>query len=256
MKEATDACRFASRDKDTILYKLGEFYLWRARFSEQDLSPPIQKSYLEKALLHLKECFNHPRSRLEIRVDSGQGIARILLEDDAREALEVLKKVVQLLPTFIPRNLKRSLQKLHLNRAQNTAQLVLTAALQAKHDYVEAIELFEKSRGMLSNLSIDKSTDVSILDPEIAETYYKAARRLEAQASRIGRCPPGLGAATSISVTYAYSQQFEKTKEDLMKIISSFHSDYEYRHFLKSPSRDEVLDLLGDDTVVIVNTNS
>ncbi|CZR64738.1 uncharacterized protein PAC_14637 [Phialocephala subalpina] len=240
-----------------VLFNLGTSY--QARFDHAGNPLPTDQ---EAALRSFMDCFRRPNFAPSYRIE-GARRAAIILESLLRsqEAVELLKEAIDLFPVLSPRSLSRSDQQEVLGQIAGIASMAAAIALKSGTSYYSVLTLLERGRGIIASLLMETRMDLSMLDSEAASEFLKAREKLDALHlaavhSAADLTSPDMDDEVSRSYWVSNSQSRYAAEEELQAIIKKIQADPKTQGFLGPPSKDELMEVIGDDTIVVISAAS
>ncbi|KAF3910991.1 hypothetical protein AA313_de0201519 [Arthrobotrys entomopaga] len=288
LQEALDAVPEINSDYIRYLNNLGKFLTWRYRVSEddKDIDKAIDLGLRAKARTPIN---HPERARhLSNLVDMYRLKYLIGKEDtDINSAIDVLKEIVslnssppvhrinavleavplleatqnfpslseitgaavRLLPQARTRSLRHTDQQDILRRYAGLTSLAVASTLQAGHSHIEALQLLEEGRGIISRLQFDTRTDLSDLK---ATEYSQLAIDFENLCEELGTTERISTFSTESS--FQQSSQMHLASRKLEEKIQEIRKINGFENFLEPPKAHEFMKAPGKDgKIVIIN---
>src|ERR1700751_2329692 len=191
-----------------------------------------------------------------VRIAAAINAAKLLDLADAVRASRLLKIAVELLPAASPRALQRSDQQYTLSAFAGVASAAAATLLQAGGSALEALQLLELGRGVMSSLLLDMRTDITLLEeshPAIAEQFKNIRDELD---------PPIRDRdnvfADNETLTDLESQTTRRhtIAKEFQSIVDKIRTLKGFERFLLGPSEDNLMAFAVQGPIVILNVAS
>ncbi|KAI1740156.1 CHAT domain-containing protein [Xylaria scruposa] len=235
--------------KCTLLLNLGEFL--RIRFEEygsEDDRKLCLASYVDGW-----DCRDGPPAE---RVLLAKRASEILIsEEDWPKSASFLKAAVQLLPLVSSRALQHTDKQYRLGTYAGLTSNAAAASLNAGDAPIDALQLLEAGRGIISSSVMDMRIDVSELEqqhPELAAKFNALREVLDPPREEIITQPASAGNDFGVSQTSLR----RNAEQDLERVLQEIRDKPGYHDFLLPPSKEELLAAADPDPIIIVNLST
>ncbi|KAK6533671.1 hypothetical protein TWF694_002604 [Orbilia ellipsospora] len=199
------------------------------------------------------EAFHSRGSAPSMRIQGAMAAATILEPSSgSSEAAKILEDAIDLLPTIAARSLSPSDQQNVLGAISGLSTNAAILAIQAGYDHYKAITLLERGRGIIAEILTESRMDMldmSMLEPGAAVEYQEARKKLNVL--QIASAQQSLD--DRFAQTYIVeSEERRKAEAELLEVIKKIQTDPKTQGFLQPPTLGQVMEVLGDDTIVII----
>jgi tetratricopeptide (TPR) repeat protein len=227
-------------------FRLGVAFQYRSRLAKTEAS---KDRNTEQAVHFLKESLDVPGSAPVDQFHSWGQLADIYSKlGQWDKSLKMWQRALVVVPHLSRAALSSSDQFHSIQGYSGWSCRMCSVALNAGADLAYALELLESGRGMVAGSFLEAQVDVSMLDPDQASAFAKAQASIRNLR----------GQRNIASDRSSNSQQFQADRdaeEDIRDVIHSLRTNPKTTDFLRPPSVAQLLEVLGDDTIVIINTN-
>ncbi|KAI1360411.1 CHAT domain-containing protein [Xylaria arbuscula] len=231
--------------KSTFLLNLGEFL--RIRYEEygsEDDRELCLASYMDGW-----DCRDGPPAE---RVLLAKRASEILIaKEDWPKSASLLKAAVQLLPLVSPRALQNTDKQYRLGTYAGLTSNAAAASLNAGDEPIDALQLLEAGRGIISSSVMDMRIDVSELEqqhPELAANFNALREVLD---------PPREETNTpSNDFSVSQTSLRRNAEQNLDRVLKKIRAKPGYHDFLLPPPREELLAAADPDPIIIVNLST
>jgi len=170
-------------------------------------------------------------------------------EDDWAEVYKATKEAIKLLPFVSPRCIDQKDQQYSLSQFSGLACRAAAAALCAQRSALEALQLLEAGRCVISNHRFERRVDVSHLRnvrPNLAKKFEDFCYLLESEAHGNGIMGSSIGNA--MSTRY-------RAETDLLSLINKIHDVEELKDFLAPKKPNALLENKRSSYIVVINVS-
>ncbi|RFN52885.1 hypothetical protein FIE12Z_2898 [Fusarium flagelliforme] len=243
LKSALKTASYTSRHWTSLCYNLGQCYRLRSDSIEDQ----------DAALTSYTDAFNNNLGRPLERILSAQRASDIMiLRKDWKQAHFLLKAAVKLLGLVSPRALAH-VDKQHLLRQfSGLASTAAAVCLNVGVEPVEALQLLEAGRGIITTQLLEMRSDVTDLEeqyPDLAARFIALRSLLDApndhSVSIDHASPPS--STTSLHL---------KAETELGQLLEDIRSKPDFQQFLLPPSQEELASVAKTGHVAVVNLSS
>ena len=211
------------------------------RFKKTD-----SKVDFEKAITTLEQAASSPDSPPDTRITAASAAAGLLFHHDAHRTARLLESAVNLFPTLSPRLLNRTDQQFNLSSCDGIVWAAASASLEAHGDAYRALRLTETGRGVLANLQLDISSDISSLEkahPDIAQRFQRLRNEL-----RLLQSDEPQVAADHYQEIRALTEQFDS-------VVSTIRELQGFETFLLCPSKNDLMEMARVGPIVVFSVS-
>ncbi|KAF9767352.1 hypothetical protein IL306_000094 [Fusarium sp. DS 682] len=234
-------------------FQLGTSY--RARYELNENPDPADR---QQALGLFQECFGKYLSPPLDRIEGAMQAADLLNSmSRPQEAADILKQAMSLLPALSLRSLATQDQQQVLRKIVGLASMTAAMALQSASDLYDALLLLESGRGVIASLLNETRMDMSMLEADVASELLEARHAVSAlqSASKVSLSSIDINGEVSLPPRDADFKSRHAAEARLLAIIEKIQSNPETRGFLQPPSQAEIMELLDNDTIIIINAS-
>jgi len=243
LKLALKTASYTSRHWTSLCYNLGQCYRLRSDSTEDQ----------DAALTSYTDAFNNDLGRPLERILSAQRASDIMiLRKDWKQAHFLLKAAVKLLALVSPRALAHVDKQHILRQFSGLASTAAAVCLKVGGEPVEALQLLEAGRGIITTQLLDMRSDVTDLEeehPDLASRFIALRSLLDApnepSVSMDHAGPPS--STTSLHL---------EAEAELSQLLADIRSKPNFKQFLLPPSQDELASVAKTDHVAVVNLSS
>lgn len=268
-----------------VYWDLGRAYLarveWRARGSPNDDYNEIRADRI-LAVDAFDKCVRSSIVQAPMQINAAlEAVPLLRFLGRGRECVDLLKHAFSKLSPLAPRFLPRSDQESNLARDKpgSAAEAAAVLVEEGAHPQ-EALALLDSGRGILANRAMQVRADTSMLDASIASKFNsllevlnssekanmfqrdselkgraRAWKQIEEDAAKEGRKLPFTLFSERELHWAIHNDLYDRfrAEEDLEALVRQIRSDPRTANFLGPPTIEQVLQVLGDDTLVIIN---
>ncbi|KAI0813386.1 CHAT domain-containing protein [Xylaria sp. FL0064] len=238
--------------REEVFMSLARAYYARTGFPAIRSPAQVTEDF-QKAEKLFQSCLASSEVPVMQRIMAGMWLAGIRVEmSRLSETVQAEQQVLALLPHLTLRSLSRYDQISLLQNLVGLSRATTRHALESNTSPEEALKFLEQGRGLMARVSIESRADVSRLDDAQAEAFNSARDSVR----RYEKCIPSYSDGdpfTPMITLLLESHKRYLANQELQRIITTIQSDPKTKHFLDSPPLEEVRDVLGDDTIVVIN---
>ncbi|KZM23242.1 hypothetical protein ST47_g5617 [Ascochyta rabiei] len=188
------------------------------------------------------------------RISLARRAARIYASrGDWTNSSKFLASAMVLLPLVSPRMLEQDEKQHMISQFNGLASSAAAAALNAGKSGLEALELLEQGRCVISGLLLDMRTDLS----ELTERHPGIAAKFESLRDELDS--PNRDAALSEKSLPSLQSQIDRRFEvdrNLTNVIATIRALPGFERFLLPPAQKELMTAANEGPIVIFNVNS
>jgi len=244
--------RMRPRLREEVFMSLARAYYGRTGFSAMRSPAQVTEDF-QKAETLFRSCLTSLESPVMQRMTAGLWLAGIHVEmGQLGKAVQAEQDVLALLPHLRLRSLSRHDQLTLLQNLVGISRATARHALESNASPEEALKFLEQGRGLMARVSLESRTDVSRLDGAQAEAFNNARDSVR----KYEKFMPSRSDGDPFSPMITWLLESHKrylANQELQRIITTIQSDPRTEDFLDSPPLEEVRDVLGNDTVVVIN---
>ncbi|KAI1151405.1 CHAT domain-containing protein [Nemania diffusa] len=191
----------------------------------------------------------------------GPPAERVLLAKKASEILiaqgewpksaSFLKAAVQLLPLVSPRALQNTDKQYRLGTYAGLTSNAAAASLNAGDGPIDALQLLEAGRGIISSSVMDMRIDVSELEqqhPELAAKFNALREVLDAPREETN--------TPSNDFSVSQTSLRRNAEQNLDQVLKEIRAKPGHHDFLLPPSKEELLAAADPDPIIVVNLST
>ncbi len=211
-------------------------------------SPDTQhQSDRQEALHFVGKCVNHPKCDLRTRRQAYETASKVHFVCGQWDKTVASSQVaLQLTQKLLVRSSSYT-DQINASRTQDfTMPQAVAAALLAGRGSDEALRLMEQGRGLFASFPLAVRMDITIIDRQEAFNYLQVRSRFDNLRASLNELEEG------ISLWITASSQCFRAEKELQEVVSRIHA---MQGLLDPPSLADVREVLGDDTLVILNTS-
>jgi tetratricopeptide (TPR) repeat protein len=191
------------------------------------------------------------------RISAGRGAAMSLVySQNYAEAGQILEEVLDLLPTVTLRTLSHEdLQKV-IRGFSGLPSLAASVFLILGRSALEALQILERGRGIISGITLDSKSDVSLLRDAHPELCAQYTRLRDVVASSTIAVVEELNSTSNVSLfrdEANTAQQREDDIEELEKVEKEIRNQVGFERFRLGPSEKDLRDLARHGTMISFN---
>lgn len=242
-REAVELTPTISNDRTGCLNNLGRHLFERYKRSGQRVD-------LDKTVQTYSEAENVLTSPVPERLRAFRALLSIHgSQNQWKEALEAGKSALQLIPTLAPRSYQNSDKKHLLVLVAGLASDAAAVSLHLREPTIQAIQLLEQGRGILTgNLMDIRSVPLELEQhhPELASQFIHLRNRMSLPDSVHG---------LRISLE-AQGEDRENANELFDLLLEEIRQQSGFERFLQPPTPDEIRDAASKGPIVYINVST
>ncbi|CAG7566273.1 unnamed protein product [Fusarium equiseti] len=243
LKFALKTASYTSRHWTSLCYNLGQCYRLRSDSTEDQ----------DAALTSYTDAFNNDMGRPLERILSAQRASDIMiLRKDWKQAHFLLKSAIKLLGLVSPRALANVDKQHVLRQFSGLASTAAAVCLNVGSEPVEALQLLEAGRGIITTQLLDMRSDVTNLE----EQYPDLAARFIALRSLLGAPNDHSMSMDHAGPPNSTTSLHLKAETELSQLLADIRSKPNFQQFLLPPSQDELASVAKTGHVAVVNLSS
>jgi tetratricopeptide (TPR) repeat protein len=233
----------ASEFQAESLACLGRVLAFRAKSSNLDSDWEAAIQTYERGAMSVD-------SPLVYRIMAADDGGNCIFHRDPHRASRLFTLAVKLLPAVSSRSLLRTDQQHNLSIFDGMVWSAVSACLETHDDVYKAIELSETGRGVIGNLQLDVSSDISALEKEYPSHWKRLSEVRQALSSVQANWEDNTSSiANSVD-------KVRNLNEDFNSLLTEIRELESFGSFLRCPTEDELKDLAETGPVVIFSVST
>lgn len=212
------------------------------------------KDDLDRAITATQQAVMIHTASPSTRIQAADSCSRLLIGHNRyKDAKDILKTAVRLLPTISLRALKRSDAQHNISQLANITSRAVSLCIADGEDPYQSLQLLELGRGILATLQFEVRSDISDLEafcPDLAQQFQKLRDQIDPPSVTIDSPDILDSSSQDFSLSITERQTFVKQFDDLIRQIRSLPNS---ENFLRGPSKAELLSLADRGPIIVFN---
>lgn len=225
------------------------FTLYMRTNAPQHLSESIEASC--RALRHI---YTNPLQRIK---SARAAAMKLIFSAKYAEAAQILKEAMDILPRIASRAHSHEDLEQAIKSVSGLSAITASVFLIIGRPAVDALQILERGRGIISGLSLDSKSDVSLLKDSHPQLWADYVRLQEAlvgpSATPVGQELRHTLTVSSVKNNAMFSQQYEHHLEELKNIETKIRNQQGFERFQLNPTDKELLDSAERGTLISFN---
>jgi tetratricopeptide (TPR) repeat protein len=205
---------------------------------------------LHQSMILYREALYHetglPMSRLKAGMMAALSLASL---EHWHDCSTVFDQTLDLIPRVSPRTSSREDFQYTLRTLYGAGSLAAVAYLKAERSPREALQILERSRGVIAGFMVDSQTDFSYLKEEIPELHPELQ-------SRLSNLRESLAQPLSVDTYVADTTRQSKYLNELEVTLEKIREQPGFERFLLSMTEKDILDLASSGPIVYFNIST